>query len=158
MTASSSSVSRYASGLCLAIALLAGCGGSQPPIGAPGTMPQSHAIATHADRGTSWMLPEAKSDDLLYVAQAGDREGVWVFSFPQGKLLGKLIGISDAFGLCSDGSGNVFVTEADAGEGEVLEYAHGGTSPLIPYRLMALSPVRGIPRKVILPLLSDHTR
>jgi hypothetical protein len=30
--------------------LLAGCGGSQPPVGAPGAMPQSRAIATHAER------------------------------------------------------------------------------------------------------------
>ena len=31
--------------LCLSVtfALLAGCGGSQPPIGAPGAMPQSRA-------------------------------------------------------------------------------------------------------------------
>jgi len=36
-----------ASGLALSIsaaALLAACGGSQPPIGAPGAMPQSRAI------------------------------------------------------------------------------------------------------------------
>ncbi len=50
------------------IALLAGCGGAQPPIGAPLPMPQSSAIVTHADRSGSWMLPEAKSEDLLYVA------------------------------------------------------------------------------------------
>ena len=28
-------------------------GGAQPPIGAPGAMPQSHAIATHALHGGS---------------------------------------------------------------------------------------------------------
>jgi hypothetical protein len=41
----------------------------QPPIGAPGAMPQGHAIATHAERGKSWMLPEAKTEDLLYASQ-----------------------------------------------------------------------------------------
>jgi hypothetical protein len=45
--------------------LLAACGGSQPPIGAPRAMPQSPAIATHLDRSRSWMLPEAKSENLL---------------------------------------------------------------------------------------------
>jgi hypothetical protein len=40
---------------------LSGCGGSQPPIGAPGAIPQNSSIATHAERGGSWMLPEAKS-------------------------------------------------------------------------------------------------
>ena len=42
-----------------AAALLAACGGSQPPIGAPGAIPQSPAIAQHATRGKSWMLPGA---------------------------------------------------------------------------------------------------
>ena len=35
-----------------AAALFAGCGGSQPPIGAPGAMPQVPATAAYADRGT----------------------------------------------------------------------------------------------------------
>ena len=34
-----------------AAAVLTSCGGSQPPIGAPGALPQSSLIATHADRG-----------------------------------------------------------------------------------------------------------
>ena len=29
-------------GLCFTIALLVGCGGSQPPVGAPGAMAQGH--------------------------------------------------------------------------------------------------------------------
>lgn len=45
-----------------------GCGGSQPPIGAPDAMPQSRAVAAHADSAGSWMLPEAKSEALLYAA------------------------------------------------------------------------------------------
>jgi hypothetical protein len=40
-------------GICVAAALLARCGGSQPPIGAPGAMPQTSAIAVHAERGGS---------------------------------------------------------------------------------------------------------
>ena len=39
---------RYALCSCVAAAMLAGCGGSLPPIGAPGPMPQSSAIAAHA--------------------------------------------------------------------------------------------------------------
>ncbi len=60
-------------------ALLAGCGESQSPIGAPGGMPQTSAIATHAERGKSWMLPEAKSEDLLYISTFN---GVTVYSYP----------------------------------------------------------------------------
>jgi hypothetical protein len=52
------SITRFALGL--AATLLAGCGGSQPPIGAPGAMPQSRAIAAHAGRGGSWMLSKTQ--------------------------------------------------------------------------------------------------
>jgi hypothetical protein len=36
---------RYALGSCAAVAMLAGCGGSQPPMGASGAMPQAPALA-----------------------------------------------------------------------------------------------------------------
>jgi hypothetical protein len=42
-----STFNRYALGISAAAAMLAGCGGSQPPIGVPGAMPQRSAIATH---------------------------------------------------------------------------------------------------------------
>jgi hypothetical protein len=53
----SSDVSRYMLGGFPVATMLAGCGESQPPIGAPGRMPQSQgsAIATSAERGGSWM-------------------------------------------------------------------------------------------------------
>ena len=51
---------RYVLCSCVA-AMLAGCGGTQSPIGMPGAMPQSRTIAAHAEGGGFWMLPEAKS-------------------------------------------------------------------------------------------------
>ena len=48
-----SRLSRHAPSIVLTSAMLAGCGGSQPPIGAPGTMPQSRAIGHDAERGGS---------------------------------------------------------------------------------------------------------
>ena len=57
-------LSRYALAIGAASALLAGCGGSQPPIGAPGAMPQSRATTTQARHGKSWMMPEAKRGEL----------------------------------------------------------------------------------------------
>ena len=39
-------ISHYAISSCVAAALLAGCGGSQPPIGVPGAMPQT-PLTTH---------------------------------------------------------------------------------------------------------------
>ncbi len=122
-------VSRYTFSSCVAAAILSGCGGSQPPIGAAGAMPQSPAITTHAERGTSWMLPEAKSKDLLYVANLtnGDSAMVTVYTYPQGKLVGNLKHFNNPRGFCVDKAGNVFV--ADFGKEKIFEYAHGGAKP-----------------------------
>ncbi len=113
--------SRHALGLSAA-AMLAACGGSQPPTGAPAAMPQSRAIATHAHRGGSRMLPEAESRTLLYVA-TGDN--VYVLSYPYGKLIGSL-NVSGS-NLCSDTNGNVFIPTSGY---VILEYAHGGLYPI----------------------------
>jgi hypothetical protein len=83
-----SDVGRYILGCCV-VAALVGCGGSQPPIGAPGAMPQGYAVATHADRGKSWMLSEAKSEDLLYVSAYVNH--VYVYSYPKGNSSGDFI-------------------------------------------------------------------
>jgi hypothetical protein len=123
----------YALCSCVAAALLAGCGGSQPPIGTPGALPQTSMIATHADRSGSWMLPEAKGDDLLYVVtDATKKNAVRVYSYPQGKLVGAVSGLSGKpIGLCSDKTGDVFVTQSDGpSAGFVSEYAHGSTTPM----------------------------
>jgi len=45
----SSDLNRFALRSLAAAAMLAGCGASQPPIGAVGAMPQTTARATHAD-------------------------------------------------------------------------------------------------------------
>jgi len=108
---------------CVAAATLAGCGGSQPPIGATGAMPQSAAVATHADRGKSWMLPEAKNEDLLYVS--GGNNAVTIYSYKTRKLVGTLTGFIEPEGLCSNVYGDVFVV--DYGSVKIYEYRHGGT-------------------------------
>jgi hypothetical protein len=122
-------LTRYAVSIGAAAALLAACGGSQPPTGATGAMAQTSAIATHADRGKSWMLPEAKSADLLYVSGV---ENVLVYSFPKGKLVGTLTSFPySPQGLCSDRHGNVFfVGEGKQSQSLIYEYAHGGSDPI----------------------------
>jgi hypothetical protein len=115
-----SDFSRRVLSISVAASLLAGCGGSQPPIGAPGAMPQSHAIATRAARATSWMLPEAVSQDLLYVSNV---RTVTVYAYPQGELVGKLGGFYRAVGECVDQQGDVFIT--NQGTNQIFEYAHG---------------------------------
>ncbi len=121
---------RSALSIAAAVAFLAGCDGS-PPIGAPGLMPQRPALATHAAHVTSWMLPEAKSEDLLYV---GDTVVYfYVLSYPGAKYVGKVaLPIGDAEGaFCSDSHGNVFIPTYAAGSpgSHIYEYAHGATTP-----------------------------
>jgi hypothetical protein len=120
--------SRYALMVYVTAALLAGCGGSQPPIGAPGAVPQASAIATHADRGKSWMLPEAKRKDLLYLAEFGPN--VFVYSYPEGKHVGTLTGFGAAPYECADKSGDVFIASFQGSNEGIYEYAHGGAQPI----------------------------
>lgn len=117
-------------------ALLAGCGAlrqtqddTQLPFGAPGTMPQGRAIATHAERGKSWMLPEATGEDLLYVSD-GKNEVVNVYSYPKGEKVGQLAGFANPGGLCVDKAGDIFITNSvQSGSSDIMEFAHGGRAP-----------------------------
>ncbi|MGC1380424.1 MAG: hypothetical protein WA814_05300 [Candidatus Baltobacteraceae bacterium] len=109
-------------------AFLAGCGGQS---GVPGATPQDRSIAQQASHGSSWMLPNSSGGDLLYVANtSNDSEipDVYVFSYPDGTLVGTLTGFQDPQGICTDQFGDVFIADEDADE--IVEYAHGGTSPI----------------------------
>jgi DNA-binding beta-propeller fold protein YncE len=120
------SLSGYA--LCAAAALLAACGGSQPPIGAPGTLPQSSAV-THAERG-SWMLPNSSGQDLLYISSG--RGNIYVYSYPRAKPVSAFqTPTGGALGECVDSAGDIFVaTLTSSGSSTIYEYAHGGTTPI----------------------------
>jgi len=122
---------RCAVSMSAAAALLAACGGSQPPI-VPGAMPQSRAAAEPADRGRSWMLPEAKSKDLLYVVYPTQASEGYIdaYSYPQGVLEGQITGLSNPGGDCTDASGDVYVTNGDPSGHSIVEFAHGGTKPI----------------------------
>jgi len=111
--------SRYAT-LCVAAALLAGCAGSKPPIGAQGAMPQSRAIAQQGGRAAS-----GPYGDLLYVS-GGPTNKVYVFTFPDGKLVQTLTGFDNPTAECSDGAGNVWIGDNTG----LYEYAHGGTTSI----------------------------
>lgn len=114
-----SRINRYRLAVFAGIAMLAGCGGGAAgvsPAVAPQVVPES---------ARSWMLPEAKAEDLLYVS--GYRAGVVnVYSYPSGKLVGTLVGFNKPQGECTDGSGDVFITTRRS----IIEYAHGGSEPI----------------------------
>ncbi len=113
---------------CLATALARCLSGATPV-----ALPLAHSanpVAFHNQtRSRGWMLPDAKSMDLLYVS---NDDQLLVFSYPKGKLVGEVtVPSGDFAGLCSDGAGDVFVTSEGSGfQGYILEYAHGGTQPI----------------------------
>lgn len=110
-------------GVGLAVVLLAGCVGlqnSSMPLAEPREGQTRHSSA-------SWMLPEAKHDDLLYVSHLQD---VRIYSFPEGKLVGQLHEFIEPTGECVDAGGNVFVTDYGRIPGVITEYAHGEKKPI----------------------------
>ena len=115
-----------------AAALLAGCGGSKPPIGAPGAMPLASATAARADRGTSWMLSDTSNEDLLYASDRQSGVSVDVLSYPKGNVVGQLKFHGMPYGLCSNRSGDVFIPvwSSQTNTNYIYEYAHGGTEPI----------------------------
>ncbi|HZZ00613.1 MAG TPA: hypothetical protein VFE36_13680, partial [Candidatus Baltobacteraceae bacterium] len=107
-------------GLLLALST-SGCGKIQ-------TIPASPNPAVRiAEFAGSWMKAEAKNADLLYVSDL-NRNAVFVFTYPAGEHVGTLKGLKRPHGECVDTAGNVWVTNGL--DFSVVEYAHGGTSPI----------------------------
>jgi sugar lactone lactonase YvrE len=113
--------------------MLAGCGGSQPPIGASGAMPQSRAISADAQRGGS---PGAQSlgykvtAPLLYAVNVSNGD-VTVYR-AKAKDPAPLATISEGltipYGGCIDGQGTLYVTNGTTSRGWVSEYPLGKTA------------------------------
>lgn len=110
--------------LVAATASLTACAAS--PSAAPAALQeQVPPVARPAMHGGSWMLPEAKRDDLLYVNNVYT---ITVYSYPHGKLVGTLSDFYKPFGDCADSKGDVYIT--DSSFGATYVYAHGGTKPI----------------------------
>ena len=120
--------------LCIGAITFSACGSSATSVVAG----RSSAILTralaHSARG-SWMLPEAKHEDLLYVAASPDEQHgiVCVYSYPQGRLVGTLTGFAVPRGECADSAGNVFIVtyaNESMSSSTIYQYAHGGTNTI----------------------------
>ena len=111
------------------IAMLAGCAGNGAAL-QPGAVPPSASAVSHGPAARSWMLPEAKNNDLLYVSDLL-AQVVDIYTYHGHKLVGTLTGFFNPEGLCVDKAGDVYVTN-DTSEGvhQITEYAHGATTPL----------------------------
>jgi uncharacterized repeat protein (TIGR03803 family) len=110
------------------IALLAGCGGSQPPIGAPGAIPQN---ATELANGFSTRPLTDSSFKLLYSFKGGSdghKDGYMPFG-PLIAVNGALYGITSNGG--TNGNGTVFQINA-TGRETVLYSFNGGSDGAYP--------------------------
>jgi hypothetical protein len=115
-------------GLSASAALLAGCGGPQPPVGTPGTVPQTSQLSMRVPTGMSWMVQNAaRISRLIY---ASDGTVVNVYNYDTAAQVGSLSGFNDAYGQCVDKRGDVFITSSIGSYGEILEYRHGGSTPI----------------------------
>lgn len=137
----------------VAFLLLTACatGGSQQQLPSPGAAAtvqsgKSHGLApagilamttalhvvpkVRYDHHRSWMKPEAKHTQyLLYVSdEAAGKVDVYAYRSRQGHMVGQLNGFTFPYGECQDGAGNIYI--ADFGASQIVEYAHGGTSPI----------------------------
>ena len=75
----------------------------------------------------SWMSPATKTAQMLvYLA---DWQEVDVYDYASHALVGQLM-IAGANTLCSDKSGNIWVSTANRNGSQMLEYARGGTQPI----------------------------
>jgi hypothetical protein len=118
-----SGLSRYAFCNCAAAAMLAGCGGSQSPIGAPGAMPLQSALGAAQYDRTSPLLYVTNytadyNDVKIYHANAKDPSPVAIV----------MDDIDTPASDCLDAQGTLYVdNEPGNGSGWISEYPAGKT-------------------------------
>jgi hypothetical protein len=88
---------------------------------------ESGAAPVHRYLSPSRMAPLASRGNLLYVSDLGT-DDVDVFSYPGGKQIGTLTGFSTPEGMCINKKSDVWI--ASTSNYQMVEYAHGGTSPI----------------------------
>lgn len=130
-----------------AVALLAGCsgtGGSQSSTPTTGINPASvggHGLGMslhdgayytsvkapkmRRDTGKSHVSPDAKLAHRLLFVSDDSTYDVYIFSLPKMALKGTLTGFDDPQGMCSDKSGNIWITNTESQD--IVQYSRTGT-------------------------------
>jgi hypothetical protein len=73
--------------------------------------------------------PGGEISDLVYTSDFVGN--VYVYTLPALTFVGELAGLgANTVNLCSDTKGHVFVPVQNGTVGEVLEFEHGGTTPI----------------------------
>jgi len=128
---------RSALGICAAVAMLSGCGGSQPPIAAPGIPVSSfqQMPISSGQRNAATRRDYKVSAGLLYVALSDMRapyDQVNIYN-TKGKDPSPLAVVTDGVSYpqdaCTDSNGTLYVTNQGSGAGWVSEYPLGKTKP-----------------------------
>jgi len=145
----------YAVGVLAAAALIAGCSGNASQTGAPpapnSLSPSGHAAGSapmgakidnahskfpglsafrapqrvKSDRKKSWVSPAAKdAPRILFISDYGDND-IDMYLLPHFKLMGTLTGFSGPQGMCSDSSGNIWITNTNTSQ--IYQYSRTGT-------------------------------
>lgn len=107
--------------LLAAVVIVTACEGPQQ-VAMPALKPHHSGLSMSPSHST--LRNEAPRKQPLVYATGGCN-GVCVFSYASGKLVGSLSIAGGVGGDCSDSAGNVFITN----EHKVLEYAHGASTP-----------------------------
>lgn len=118
---------RHLFSTCVAATVLVACGGIQPAANVVGRVPQTDTIFTNPHQGGSWMKPEAKRENLVYLSLFV-LNAVYVYDYNTGAQVGELTGFDTPSGQCVDKEGDVWI--ANLKGFSVVEYAHGGTTPI----------------------------
>jgi hypothetical protein len=117
--------------LCIASVVLSGCGGGQATSAAlaPGDL-TSQALVRQPAR-PRLARPSRSGQRYLYVG-VGPPGFVYVYTYPQGKLVGKITGLIGPEYECADSAGDVFIpsTPARSSPSTIYEYTNGGTTPV----------------------------
>jgi sugar lactone lactonase YvrE len=117
----------------VALALLAGCGGSQPPISTPNVL-QNSSQSRELVKPSAVMPTYKVSGPLLYVANAGltlTPLTIYKANADNQKPLATISkDINNSRGTCIDSAGTLYVTNFASGTGWVSEYALGQTKPV----------------------------
>jgi hypothetical protein len=123
---------RYLLGGFVAAAMLAGCGGSQPPIGALGAMPQSSRSlnVTHSAR------PATKSADTKWFLYVGIQNAIGETQFevyPLGarKPVREYGGTLGPVTMVLDPWNDIYTTDNNPSGGRITAYTPGGRSVLL---------------------------
>lgn len=141
----------YAAGVLAAAGLLAACSGAgtqstgyapsgaaapmshtpsgMMPLGKHGNFPGLTAfkapLRVRTDHHKSWVSPDIKrAPRILFVSDYGVND-VYMFLMPDMKLKGTLTGFSGPQGMCTDSSGNIWITNTNTSQ--IFQYSRTGT-------------------------------